>query len=149
MSSKKNNKEKMMRRKEEKKEEPETPRYCDHAKECREDQNPDYEPTELGSFDAVVYYVLCNLCNSCIAMINVKSFLFCLVLILVLFVATSCFFNSELYVVLLELLFLYGLGVASESVKFGANQHVLGIDVGLLRQIKLSTWRAYASLCHL
>ncbi|CAD6342430.1 unnamed protein product [Miscanthus lutarioriparius] len=54
MSSKKKNKEKMMRRKEEKKEEPETPRYCDHAKECREDQNPDYEPTELGSFDAVV-----------------------------------------------------------------------------------------------
>jgi len=42
-----------MRRKEEKKEEPETPRYRDRAKERREDQNPDYEPTELGSFHAV------------------------------------------------------------------------------------------------
>ena len=38
---------------EEKKEEPETPRYRDRAKEHREDQNPDYEPTELGSFHAV------------------------------------------------------------------------------------------------
>jgi hypothetical protein len=38
---------------EEKKEEPETPRYRDRAKERREDQNPDYEPTELGSFHAV------------------------------------------------------------------------------------------------
>uniref|UniRef100_A0A1D1Z1R3 Protein Red n=1 Tax=Anthurium amnicola TaxID=1678845 RepID=A0A1D1Z1R3_9ARAE len=46
-------KEKMNRRKEEKKEEPETPRYRDRAKERREDQNPDYEPTELGSFHAV------------------------------------------------------------------------------------------------
>nr|CBX25386.1 hypothetical_protein [Oryza brachyantha] len=54
MSSKKNYyKEKVMRRKEEKKEEPETPRYRDRAKERREDQNPDYEPTELGSFHAV------------------------------------------------------------------------------------------------
>ncbi|TVU26986.1 hypothetical protein EJB05_29564 [Eragrostis curvula] len=55
MSSKKNNyyKEKMMRRKEEKKEELETPKYRDRAKERREDQNPDYEPTELGSFHAV------------------------------------------------------------------------------------------------
>ncbi|KAF0911619.1 hypothetical protein E2562_011236 [Oryza meyeriana var. granulata] len=54
MSTKKNYyKEKMMRRKEEKKEEPETPRYRDRAKERREDQNPDYEPTELGSFHAV------------------------------------------------------------------------------------------------
>jgi IK cytokine len=54
MSSKKNYyKEKLMRRKEEKKEEPETPRYRDRAKECREDQNLDYEPTELGSFHAV------------------------------------------------------------------------------------------------
>ncbi|XP_072976296.1 suppressor of mec-8 and unc-52 protein homolog 2 [Typha angustifolia] len=53
-SAKKNNyKEKMMRRKEEKREEPETPRYRDRAKERREDQNPDYEPTELGSFHAV------------------------------------------------------------------------------------------------
>ncbi|RLN27980.1 hypothetical protein C2845_PM05G05780 [Panicum miliaceum] len=53
MSSKKNYyKEKMMRGKE-KKEEPETPRYRDRAKERREDQNPDYEPTELGSFHAV------------------------------------------------------------------------------------------------
>ncbi|KAM0845407.1 hypothetical protein ACQ4PT_056406 [Festuca glaucescens] len=49
-----NYKEKMARRKEEsKKEEPETPRYRDRAKERREDQNPDYEPTELGSFHAV------------------------------------------------------------------------------------------------
>jgi IK cytokine len=38
---------------EEKKEEPETPRYHDRAKKCCEDQNPDYEPTELGSFHAV------------------------------------------------------------------------------------------------
>ncbi|KAF0904411.1 hypothetical protein E2562_034490 [Oryza meyeriana var. granulata] len=54
MSSKKNYyKEKMMRRKEEKKEELEAPRYRDRAKERREDQNPDYEPTELGSFHAV------------------------------------------------------------------------------------------------
>ncbi|KAL6870667.1 hypothetical protein ACP4OV_014515 [Aristida adscensionis] len=54
MSSKKNHyKEKMMRRKEEKKEEPEIPKYRDRAKERREDQNPDYEPTELGSFHAV------------------------------------------------------------------------------------------------
>ncbi|KAL6641908.1 hypothetical protein ACP70R_020089 [Stipagrostis hirtigluma subsp. patula] len=54
MSSKKNYyKEKMMRRKEEKKEEPELPKYRDRAKERREDQNPDYEPTELGSFHAV------------------------------------------------------------------------------------------------
>nr|XP_051180585.1 suppressor of mec-8 and unc-52 protein homolog 2 isoform X2 [Lolium perenne] len=51
---KSNYKEKMARRKEEsKKEEPETPRYRDRAKERREDQNPDYEPTELGSFHAV------------------------------------------------------------------------------------------------
>ncbi|XP_062182512.1 suppressor of mec-8 and unc-52 protein homolog 2-like [Phragmites australis] len=54
MSSKKNYyKEKMMRRKEEKKVEQETPSYRDRAKERREDQNPDYEPTELGSFHAV------------------------------------------------------------------------------------------------
>ncbi|CAA6664592.1 unnamed protein product [Spirodela intermedia] len=46
-------KEKMNRRKEEKKEEPELPKYRDRAKERREDQNPDYEPTELGSFHAV------------------------------------------------------------------------------------------------
>lgn len=51
---KSNYKEKMARRKEEsKKEEPDTPRYRDRAKERREDQNPDYEPTELGSFHAV------------------------------------------------------------------------------------------------
>ena len=37
---------------EEKTEEPETPKYRDRAKERREDQNPDYEPTELG-FHAV------------------------------------------------------------------------------------------------
>lgn len=38
---------------EEKREEPETPKYRDRAKERREDQNPDYEPTELGAFHAV------------------------------------------------------------------------------------------------
>ncbi|CAL9078651.1 unnamed protein product [Musa textilis] len=52
-SGKRNYKEKMMRRKEEKREEPEAPKYRDRAKERREDQNPDYEPTELGSFHAV------------------------------------------------------------------------------------------------
>ncbi|KAJ6806422.1 suppressor of mec-8 and unc-52 protein-like protein 2 [Iris pallida] len=46
-------KEKMMRRKEEKQEEPEGPKYRDRAKERREDQNPDYEPSELGQFHAV------------------------------------------------------------------------------------------------
>lgn len=29
------------------------PKYRDRAKERREDQNPDYEPNELGSFHAV------------------------------------------------------------------------------------------------
>ncbi|GFS38483.1 RED family protein [Actinidia rufa] len=38
---------------EEKAEEPQLPKYRDRAKERREDQNPDYEPTELGSFHAV------------------------------------------------------------------------------------------------
>ncbi|KAJ9538471.1 hypothetical protein OSB04_031204 [Centaurea solstitialis] len=38
---------------EEKVEEPELPKYRDRAKERREDQNPDYEPSELGSFHAV------------------------------------------------------------------------------------------------
>ncbi|KAL6331136.1 hypothetical protein AAG906_009564 [Vitis piasezkii] len=52
-SSKRNHKEKIIRRKEEKPEEPELPKYRDRAKERREDQNPDYEPTELGSFHAV------------------------------------------------------------------------------------------------
>ncbi|KAK2645111.1 hypothetical protein Ddye_020306 [Dipteronia dyeriana] len=52
-SAKKSYKEKIARRKEEKAEEPELPRYRDRAKERREDQNPDYEPTELGSFHAV------------------------------------------------------------------------------------------------
>ncbi|OMO67112.1 protein Red isoform 1 [Corchorus capsularis] len=52
-SSKKHYKEKIARRKEEKPEEPEQPKYRDRAKERREDQNPDYEPTELGSFHAV------------------------------------------------------------------------------------------------
>lgn len=54
--SKKNHhhhKEKTVRRKEEKVEEPELPKYRDRAKERREDQNPDYEATELGSFHAV------------------------------------------------------------------------------------------------
>ncbi|GAB4853692.1 Smu-2 suppressor of mec-8 and unc-52 protein [Ancistrocladus abbreviatus] len=45
-------KERAHRRKEEKAEEPEVPKYRDRAKERREDQNPDYEPTELG-FHAV------------------------------------------------------------------------------------------------
>lgn len=52
-SARKISKEKMFRRKEEKPEEPEVPKYRDRAKERREDQNPDYEPTELGSFHAV------------------------------------------------------------------------------------------------
>lgn len=59
-SSKRNNnnnsnKEKTIRRsnKEEKVEEPELPKYRDRAKERREDQNPDYEPSELGSLHAV------------------------------------------------------------------------------------------------
>lgn len=54
-SGKKYYKEKLARRKEEKEkaEEPELPKYRDRAKERREDQNPDYEPTELGSFHAV------------------------------------------------------------------------------------------------
>lgn len=34
-------------------EEPELPKYRDRAKERREDQNPDYEITELTSFHAV------------------------------------------------------------------------------------------------
>lgn len=38
---------------EEKVEEPELPKYRDRAKERREDQNPDYEPNELGAFHAV------------------------------------------------------------------------------------------------
>ncbi|KAJ0861143.1 putative protein RED [Helianthus annuus] len=49
-----NHKEKVVRRKEEKVEEAEqAPKYRDRAKERREDQNPDYEPSELGSFHAV------------------------------------------------------------------------------------------------
>ncbi|KAJ9183685.1 hypothetical protein P3X46_007508 [Hevea brasiliensis] len=52
-SSKRHYKEKFARRKEEKPEEPEPPKYRDRAKERREDQNPDYEPTELGSFHSV------------------------------------------------------------------------------------------------
>ncbi|KAL5716054.1 Smu-2 suppressor of mec-8 and unc-52 protein [Ranunculus cassubicifolius] len=52
-SGKKPHKEKTIRQKEEKKEEVELPKYRDRAKERREDQNPDYEPTELGSFHAV------------------------------------------------------------------------------------------------
>lgn len=47
------NKEKMFRKKDEKQEEPEAPKYRDRAKERREDQNPDYEAAELGSFHAV------------------------------------------------------------------------------------------------
>ncbi|KAM2313858.1 hypothetical protein ACFX1S_026957 [Malus domestica] len=53
-SSKKSYKEKVTRRKEDKAaEQPDLPKYRDRAKERREDQNPDYEPTELGSFHAV------------------------------------------------------------------------------------------------
>ncbi|RZC53397.1 hypothetical protein C5167_012249 [Papaver somniferum] len=57
-SSKKNHyKDKMMNRKNrgggEKPEDPELPKYRDRAKEGREDQNPDYEASELGSFHAV------------------------------------------------------------------------------------------------
>ncbi|KAG2398701.1 Suppressor of mec-8 and unc-52 protein-like protein [Vigna angularis] len=51
-SNKRNYKDKPIRRKEEKPEEPEVPKYRDRAKERREDQNPDYEQTELG-FHAV------------------------------------------------------------------------------------------------
>ncbi|XP_022948076.1 suppressor of mec-8 and unc-52 protein homolog 2-like [Cucurbita moschata] len=51
-SAKKHYKDKFARNKEEKTEEPETPKYRDRAKERREDQNPDYESTELG-FHAV------------------------------------------------------------------------------------------------
>ncbi|XP_021734563.1 suppressor of mec-8 and unc-52 protein homolog 2-like [Chenopodium quinoa] len=51
-ANKKYHKEKALRRKEEKPEEPELPRYRDRAKERREDQNPDYEPADLG-FHAV------------------------------------------------------------------------------------------------
>ncbi|KAL6575325.1 Smu-2 suppressor of mec-8 and unc-52 protein [Orobanche minor] len=55
MSTKRSHKEKTIRRpyKEEKPEEPEHPKYRDRAKERREDQNPDYEITELSSFHAV------------------------------------------------------------------------------------------------
>lgn len=51
-SNKNYHKEKALRRKEEKPEEPELPKYRDRAKERREDQNPDYEPADLG-FHAV------------------------------------------------------------------------------------------------
>lgn len=52
-ASKKHYKEKVVRRREEKAEEADGPKYRDRAKERREDQNPDYEATELGSFHAV------------------------------------------------------------------------------------------------
>ncbi|KAM6583678.1 hypothetical protein CsatB_010680 [Cannabis sativa] len=52
-SAKKNYKEKVRRKEEKAAEQPELPKYRDRAKERREDQNPDYEPTELGSFHAV------------------------------------------------------------------------------------------------
>ncbi|CAI9765989.1 unnamed protein product [Fraxinus pennsylvanica] len=54
-SNKRHHKEKIARRinKEEKAEEPELPKYRDRAKERREDQNPDYEISELTSFHAV------------------------------------------------------------------------------------------------
>ena len=38
---------------EDKAEQPELPKYRDRAKEQRDDQNPDYEANELGSFHAV------------------------------------------------------------------------------------------------
>ncbi|CAA3021876.1 suppressor of mec-8 and unc-52 protein homolog 2-like [Olea europaea var. sylvestris] len=54
-SNKRHHKEKIARRinKEEKAEEPELPKYRDRAKERRDDQNPDYEISELTSFHAV------------------------------------------------------------------------------------------------
>ncbi|VVB09074.1 unnamed protein product [Arabis nemorensis] len=52
-SSKSHYKEKIARRREEKLEESDNPRYRDRAKERRENQNPDYDPTELASFHAV------------------------------------------------------------------------------------------------
>nr|XP_023908474.1 suppressor of mec-8 and unc-52 protein homolog 2 [Quercus suber]POF26664.1 suppressor of mec-8 and unc-52 protein like 2 [Quercus suber] len=52
-ASKKHYKEKVVRRREEKQEEADGPNYRDRAKERRDDQNPDYEATELGSFHAV------------------------------------------------------------------------------------------------
>ncbi|KAL2458917.1 Suppressor of mec-8 and unc-52 protein-like protein 2 [Forsythia ovata] len=54
-SNKRHHKEKIVRRinKEEKAEEPELPKYRDRAKERREDQNPDYEISELTSFHSV------------------------------------------------------------------------------------------------
>ncbi|KAL8150817.1 hypothetical protein V2J09_020625 [Rumex salicifolius] len=51
-SNKNHYKDRVQHRKEEKAEEPELPKYRDRAKERREDQNPDYEPTEL-AFHAV------------------------------------------------------------------------------------------------
>ncbi|KAK9692088.1 hypothetical protein RND81_09G240000 [Saponaria officinalis] len=47
-SNKKYHKEKSLHRKEEKLEDPELPKYRDRAKERRDDQNPDYEPSDLG-----------------------------------------------------------------------------------------------------
>lgn len=38
---------------EEKLEDSDNPKYRDRAKERRENQNPDYDPSELGSFHAV------------------------------------------------------------------------------------------------
>ncbi|XP_010417439.1 PREDICTED: suppressor of mec-8 and unc-52 protein homolog 2 [Camelina sativa] len=52
-SSKSHYKEKIARRREEKSEEIDNPKYRDRAKERRENQNPDYDPSELGSFHAV------------------------------------------------------------------------------------------------
>ncbi|KAH7839524.1 hypothetical protein Vadar_005339 [Vaccinium darrowii] len=52
-SSSSNHIEKIIRHKEEQPVEPELPKYRDRAKERREDQNPDYEASELGSFHAV------------------------------------------------------------------------------------------------
>ncbi|CAH8361467.1 unnamed protein product [Eruca vesicaria subsp. sativa] len=53
-SSKSHYKEKIAaRRKEEKSEESDSLKYRDRAKERRENQNPDYDPSELGSFHAV------------------------------------------------------------------------------------------------
>lgn len=51
---------------EEKTEELELPKYRDRAKERREDQNPDYELTSLGSFHAVAPPGTVDLrCSSC------------------------------------------------------------------------------------
>ncbi|XP_042492803.1 suppressor of mec-8 and unc-52 protein homolog 2-like [Macadamia integrifolia] len=72
-SSKRNYKEKMIRRKEEKQEEPEVPKYRDRAKERREDQNPDYEPTGLGAFHAMAPPGNVDLWSADVHMISIEN----------------------------------------------------------------------------